>query len=619
MHCPPAPVTLRLLILPVVISLGLFATSPSAETSSSRENNTWYLYSNSDIAIVFVHGFLSNSADCWQNPNGAFWPDLVAHDSVFSNADIFLGGYFTSLSSRAYDTVEASKALFDALDRHIDGRPSVLDHPYVFFVAHSIGGIVTRHLLYHNSDRFHDKVLGLTLFASPAYGSSQATRFDGLSKVFGNEMGLQLRPDSPFLKQLDSDFRRLIDRDRIPNLVGMEFVETHFITKTYLATWIENLFGHQFATFVSPIIGGTYGKLVVPRESAVGYFDYRQIPNTDHFNIVKPTDINHPSHIFLRDFYISKFLQQIQKLNEERKVSLAKVADILVVVNNSLMAGAYASAFHQLEDATQSCAVLKDDDCMGQAKFMMAQLQRFREDDDEKAYTLYREAEELFMKVEDWKRLGDVKIKYAEMDGKSGRLDSALQELREAATLYERGNDITGEAGVEVVKADVFFMKGDLDEAESLYNEALESLRDHPDGTYEARSHRGLGRIAFERGEMSKARSLLDTASFDCRRAADWGCRGNVYLAKAEIYGRDGQVERSLTNLQSARAIFETMGRGYDLAVSYMIEGKVLCSTDKERAGEAFERAAGLFESVNSFDLAEKARAERSVLSECPR
>jgi hypothetical protein len=47
-------------------------------------NNEWLRYTESDSAIVFIHGLMSNSTSCWlfeseKDPkHQSYWPDLVA-------------------------------------------------------------------------------------------------------------------------------------------------------------------------------------------------------------------------------------------------------------------------------------------------------------------------------------------------------------------------------------------------------------------------------------------------------------------------------------------------------------------------------------------------------------
>lgn len=122
-------------------------------------------------------------------------------------------------------------------------------------------------------DKFVGKKVGLVLIASPSLGSSYATKLSALARWFNQEMSLQLQWNSPDLIQLDAEFQQLIDQDKIPGLIGVEAIENH------------SLVGR---------------KLLVPEKSGARYFGSpTRLANTDHFETVKPSSIEHPSHVFL--------------------------------------------------------------------------------------------------------------------------------------------------------------------------------------------------------------------------------------------------------------------------------------------------------------------------------
>src|SRR5579862_867232 len=83
-------------------------------------NNQWFRYSNSDTAIVFVHGVLSDSRSCWLSskpPSHVYWPKLVASDDRFRDTAIYLGGYYTAVDATDYGIRPAGDELFSALKR----------------------------------------------------------------------------------------------------------------------------------------------------------------------------------------------------------------------------------------------------------------------------------------------------------------------------------------------------------------------------------------------------------------------------------------------------------------------------------------------------------------------
>src|SRR5712664_49941 len=256
---------------------------------ASGTNNVWYEKNNSDTVIIFVHGIFSDSKDCWsyldsKNPlNSQYWPELVKNDARFGHPAIFLGGYFTRIDSGPYDTRQAAGELRDALKQE-----GVLEKQNIIFIAHSLGGIVTRFLLLRNKDLFRGKRIGLALYASPSVGSPLANMLSFLSDYFGNKLAAELREDNPFLMDLDKDFRDLLynpnsDPDNL-KIVGAEGVENFFIIhrKWFLPD----------------------KRILVPESSASKYFGAPvYLRNTDHFSAVKPDNAHHPGHELLLTFY----------------------------------------------------------------------------------------------------------------------------------------------------------------------------------------------------------------------------------------------------------------------------------------------------------------------------
>lgn len=270
-------------------------TEPVEDSTSTKVNNTWHYYNpESDITIIFVHGFLSDSESCWTSKSGKYWPDLVQLDLRFENPSIFLAGYHTALDSEDYKLRDCAGELIRALERaHADGRPPPILSQNILFVCHSLGGIVARYVLETHTNKFSSKTIGLALMASPSLGSEYADTFSGIINFYRNGMANQLRSMNEILSDLDGRFKVLIDERRIPHLVGAEAIEHHSLYKLYL-------------------LPGP--KPVVSRESASRYFASPQVlPKTNHSSIVKPECVDDPGHQFLYDFFSSKFKSKVQK------------------------------------------------------------------------------------------------------------------------------------------------------------------------------------------------------------------------------------------------------------------------------------------------------------------
>jgi pimeloyl-ACP methyl ester carboxylesterase len=271
----------------------------SKDRPGAGENNVWYQEANSQTALVFVHGILGDSRGTWlyarQSSPAQYWPDLVANDNTFASSGVFLGGYYTAVDSQLYDVRNAADELLGGLR-----RTGALNRQNILFVCHSTGGIVVRYLLYHNREQFADKRIGLLLIASPSYGSKLAdiSPLDYLLELYNNKMGSQLRWNNVFLEELDGNFKNLVNNKLLPNLVGREAVENHFIVHR---KWLPNRW------------------LVVEEQSGGRYFARAiRLRDTDHFSAVKPDGAKHPAYELLADFYTNDFTSMIVQLAEAR-------------------------------------------------------------------------------------------------------------------------------------------------------------------------------------------------------------------------------------------------------------------------------------------------------------
>jgi pimeloyl-ACP methyl ester carboxylesterase len=248
-------------------------------------NNLWYRPTDSNTVLIFVHGVLADSRSCWlcdEESGGIYWPRLIAEDTHFGNTGIYLGGYYTAIDSGGYEIRNAADELLAALNRR-----SVLARDRLIFICHSAGGLVVRYILTNKHHLFVNKTVGLVLLASPSSGSRWATRANWLTSIYGHRVGKQLIAGHWTLKDLDAQFKNLLNDRRIPNLVGIEAYENHFV---FHRRWLPNK------------------QVVVTEDSAGRYFGAPVLlRNTDHFTISKPTGRTHPSYELLADFFDRHF------------------------------------------------------------------------------------------------------------------------------------------------------------------------------------------------------------------------------------------------------------------------------------------------------------------------
>ena len=154
-------------------------------------NNYWFLDRRTETVIVFVHGILSDSRGCWlhidaRDPSqNRYWPAIIEGDARFTEASVYMGGYYTKVDAGPYEIRNCADELFRALKRTDEsGSPPVMNRERILFVCHSTGGIVVRYLLESNAEAFRNKSVGLLLIASPSYGSEWADKLSLLSRFY---------------------------------------------------------------------------------------------------------------------------------------------------------------------------------------------------------------------------------------------------------------------------------------------------------------------------------------------------------------------------------------------------------------------------------------------------
>lgn len=238
--------------------------------------NTWAVNSASETVVIFVHGILSSSRECWQNrATKTSWPEIVRADTAFDDASVFMADYPTGLDVGEFDVYDAADELIVRLRNGAD-RFSPLQKRKLLFVCHSQGGLVVRQMLVSHHAEFAAKRIGLVLCGSPSLGSVWATFASPAAWLLNLRQAINLAANSSTLKALDRDFQRLRDDGRIPELFGISLLETR-----------------GFAG-MPKIVSGASGSR--------HFSDWKSIPKSNHQQIVKPDGPDHASHLHLRDF-----------------------------------------------------------------------------------------------------------------------------------------------------------------------------------------------------------------------------------------------------------------------------------------------------------------------------
>jgi hypothetical protein len=107
-----------------------------------KQNNIWYYYTNADTVLVFIHGVLSDSRDCWlheasDRSEQMYWPELIRRDERLPKISIYLGGYSTDIDSGPYEIHHCANELFSALNRPDEHRrlPVMKEEKIIFSLS----------------------------------------------------------------------------------------------------------------------------------------------------------------------------------------------------------------------------------------------------------------------------------------------------------------------------------------------------------------------------------------------------------------------------------------------------------------------------------------------------
>lgn len=152
--------------------------------------------------LVFVHGLGGDGLTTWTASNGNYWPAMVAADPRFRDFDVYVFEYETNPLDRCLPVPDVVTTMETRLDA--DG---VIDrHNEIYFVAHSMGGIVARQLVI-SSDAVAAKTKAIAYYGSPLTGSRKANRAAWISRCRQVDDLRTINVNS-FLRQQAADWQR---------------------------------------------------------------------------------------------------------------------------------------------------------------------------------------------------------------------------------------------------------------------------------------------------------------------------------------------------------------------------------------------------------------------------
>lgn len=159
--------------------------------------------------IVFVHGVIGDAKDTWTNEQTkAYWPSLIRSDETFSAANVWVFSFFSPKLQNAQNVEELARKLGDELR----AQDVMKSHDQVFFLAHSMGGLITREMLTQQLPA-PNKVPMIYFFGTPSAGADLAGVAAAISS---NPQFVNMRP---FTRESDvaSFSRRWLSTAENPN------------------------------------------------------------------------------------------------------------------------------------------------------------------------------------------------------------------------------------------------------------------------------------------------------------------------------------------------------------------------------------------------------------------
>jgi pimeloyl-ACP methyl ester carboxylesterase len=252
----------------LAISCVLWAIACSANTSGSRGSDPFGLdlrlgQRSSQKLIIFVHGIAGDASTSWTNRFGRSWLDLMHDDPAFQDF---------ALVALRYNCNFTIEEVAETLRKQIEDEGVFLKFSEIYFIAHSMGGLVIKRMLATlNRPTQLDKLrrIKAALFISTPTQGAPLADIGAIFRWCNPQIG-DLRPAdrNAYLQSVENDWLRLI-RDRAADMFPL----------TYGAYELRS----------------TYALDVVTRIYAASHYDDNLYAvDEDHISIVKPADSNAP-------------------------------------------------------------------------------------------------------------------------------------------------------------------------------------------------------------------------------------------------------------------------------------------------------------------------------------
>ena len=160
-----------------------------------------------DKLIVFVHGVFGDAVSTWTNSRtGAYWPSLFANDTALTQFAVAVAEFYSPMLSEA----SSIEGIGDTVGQALIDKGIYRDFRQIFFVTHSMGGLIVRRALSKLNRLSLEERVGAVFFISTP--SSGATIAHLATWITANPQIENMKPIdlNTFLKALDGDWENTL-------------------------------------------------------------------------------------------------------------------------------------------------------------------------------------------------------------------------------------------------------------------------------------------------------------------------------------------------------------------------------------------------------------------------
>lgn len=150
--------------------------------------------------LVLVHGITGNGKQTWTSTSGAYWPKLIEHEKALSEFDVYVYQYSTRFFG---DCMPVTDIANDLRLRLVDAG-AFKKYTDVFFLAHSMGGIIVRQFLVRYPNLA--KQVPMVLFYATPTGGAEAANTGSLFSTCVQVEDLRTLDGNTYLQSLNSNW-----------------------------------------------------------------------------------------------------------------------------------------------------------------------------------------------------------------------------------------------------------------------------------------------------------------------------------------------------------------------------------------------------------------------------